>query len=151
MSFQWVTSNRKSVPRYYEMLAPEWNCWSPGILQMTASLPLLPSAMTVWTAKSGYCTSETQQTGAICQIYSISHQVNNSNDDYEFTVDFTKNNHGLGFTISTYTGNLNSGNGIEYSRLPNVNALRKHILTRCEAGCPTTMFWSFQSIALAWL
>lgn len=58
-------------------------------------------------------------------MFSLSHQVNNSNDDYEFSVDFTKNSRGLGFTISTYTGNLNSGNGIQYGRFLNVNALRK--------------------------
>lgn len=31
------------------------------------------------------------------------------NDDYEFSVQFTKNNRGLGFTISSYVGDLNSG------------------------------------------
>lgn len=64
-------------------------------------------------------------------MYSLSHQVNNSNHDHEFTVEFTKNSRGLGFTISTYTGNLNSGNGIQYSQFLNVNALKnyKHILT----------------------
>ncbi|XP_061687115.1 multiple PDZ domain protein isoform X2 [Syngnathoides biaculeatus] len=30
------------------------------------------------------------------------------NDDYEFSVQFTKNSRGLGFTISSYIGNLNS-------------------------------------------
>lgn len=42
----------------------------------------------------------------------LSFQLNDSNDDYEFSVEFTKNSRGLGFTISTYIGNLNSGNDI---------------------------------------
>ncbi|XP_039469426.1 multiple PDZ domain protein [Oreochromis aureus] len=34
--------------------------------------------------------------------------VSDLNDDYEFSVQFTKNNRGLGFTISSYVGDLNS-------------------------------------------
>lgn len=56
-------------------------------------------------------------------------QVNKPNGDYEFSVDFTKNSHGLGFTISTYIGNLNSGNDPQYNRLININVERNsHIL-----------------------
>ncbi|CAF93395.1 unnamed protein product, partial [Tetraodon nigroviridis] len=66
---------------------------------------------------------------------SLDDKVNNSNGDYEFTVDFTKNHCGLGFTISTYIGNLNSGNGTQYSQLLHVNALKyyKHSLI-CVSG-----------------
>lgn len=56
-------------------------------------------------------------------------QVNSSNGDYDFSVDFTKNSHGLGFTISTYIGSLNSGNDTQYSRLLNSHVERNsHIL-----------------------
>lgn len=134
-------------PRYSEMLVPEWNCWSPGILQRTADFPLLPSARTVWTARSAYCTSEAKHTEGICQFFSFSHQVNNSNDDYEFNVEFTKNSRGLGFTISTYTGNLNSGNGILCNQFLNVSALRnyKHILTRVSGVRHAQLFEVVQS------
>lgn len=40
----------------------------------------------------------------------ISLQLNDLSDDYEFSVQFTKNSRGLGFTISSYIGDLNSGN-----------------------------------------
>lgn len=43
---------------------------------------------------------------------SIFYQTNTLNDDYEFSVQFTKNSRGLGFTISSYIGDLNSGNDI---------------------------------------
>lgn len=43
---------------------------------------------------------------------SIFYQTNTLNDDYEFSVQFTKNSRGLGFTISSYIGDLNSGNNI---------------------------------------
>lgn len=36
-------------------------------------------------------------------------QLNYLNDDYEYSVQFTKNSRGLGFTISGYIGDLNSG------------------------------------------
>ncbi|XP_055081804.1 multiple PDZ domain protein [Periophthalmus magnuspinnatus] len=39
---------------------------------------------------------------------SMDSQPVNPNHDYEFSVQYTKNNHGLGFTISSYTGDLNS-------------------------------------------
>ncbi|XP_068583086.1 multiple PDZ domain protein isoform X2 [Cebidichthys violaceus] len=35
-------------------------------------------------------------------------KLNDLNDDYEFSVQFTKNSRGLGFTISSYIGDLNS-------------------------------------------
>lgn len=44
-------------------------------------------------------------------------QLNDLNDEYEFSVQFTKNSRGLGFTISSYIGDLNSGN-IIYQVLP---------------------------------
>lgn len=43
-------------------------------------------------------------------LFCISFQLNDSSDDYEFSVQFTKNSRGLGFTISSYIGDLNSGN-----------------------------------------
>lgn len=45
----------------------------------------------------------------------VSLQLNDSNDDYEFSVQFTKNSRGLGFTISSYIGDLNSGRPNYYS------------------------------------
>nr|XP_046268635.1 multiple PDZ domain protein [Scatophagus argus] len=39
---------------------------------------------------------------------SLDGQLNDLNDDYEFSVQFTKNSRGLGFTISSYIGDLNS-------------------------------------------
>ncbi|XP_054459911.1 multiple PDZ domain protein [Anoplopoma fimbria] len=39
---------------------------------------------------------------------SLDGKLNDVNDDYEFSVQFTKNSHGLGFTISSYIGDLNS-------------------------------------------
>ncbi|XP_060917369.1 multiple PDZ domain protein [Labrus mixtus] len=39
---------------------------------------------------------------------SLDDKLNDLIDDYEFTVQFTKNNRGLGFTISSYIGDLNS-------------------------------------------
>ncbi|CAB1445970.1 unnamed protein product, partial [Pleuronectes platessa] len=39
---------------------------------------------------------------------SLDGQLNDSNDEYEFSVQFTKNSQGLGFTISSYIGDLNS-------------------------------------------
>lgn len=43
-------------------------------------------------------------------LFCISFQLNDLSDDYEFSVQFTKNSRGLGFTISSYIGDLNSGN-----------------------------------------
>lgn len=42
----------------------------------------------------------------------VSFQLNDLNDDYEFSVQFTKNSRGLGFSIYSYIGDLNSGNNI---------------------------------------
>ncbi|KAK5866043.1 hypothetical protein PBY51_020263 [Eleginops maclovinus] len=39
---------------------------------------------------------------------SLDGKLNDLNDDYEFSVQFTKNSRGLGFTISSYIGDLNS-------------------------------------------
>ncbi|XP_067355389.1 multiple PDZ domain protein [Channa argus] len=39
---------------------------------------------------------------------SLDAKLNDLNDDYEFIVQFTKNSRGLGFTISSYIGDLNS-------------------------------------------
>ncbi|XP_056265013.1 multiple PDZ domain protein isoform X3 [Pseudoliparis swirei] len=39
---------------------------------------------------------------------SLDGKLNDLNDDYEFSVQFTKNSWGLGFTISSYIGDLNS-------------------------------------------
>ncbi|XP_044045002.1 multiple PDZ domain protein isoform X3 [Siniperca chuatsi] len=39
---------------------------------------------------------------------SLDDKLNDLNDDYEFSVQFTKNSRGLGFTISSYIGDLNS-------------------------------------------
>nr|XP_054607553.1 multiple PDZ domain protein isoform X2 [Nothobranchius furzeri] len=39
---------------------------------------------------------------------SLDGKLNDLNDDYEFSVQFTKNSRGLGFTISSYVGDLNS-------------------------------------------
>ncbi|XP_034750340.1 multiple PDZ domain protein isoform X1 [Etheostoma cragini] len=39
---------------------------------------------------------------------SLDGKLNDLDDDYEFSVQFTKNNRGLGFTISSYIGDLNS-------------------------------------------
>ncbi|XP_029288951.1 multiple PDZ domain protein isoform X2 [Cottoperca gobio] len=39
---------------------------------------------------------------------SLDGKLNNLNDDYEFSVQFTKNSRGLGFTISSYIGDINS-------------------------------------------
>ncbi|XP_051241227.1 multiple PDZ domain protein isoform X3 [Dicentrarchus labrax] len=39
---------------------------------------------------------------------SLEDKLNDLNDDYEFNVQFTKNSRGLGFTISSYIGDLNS-------------------------------------------
>ncbi|XP_075946192.1 multiple PDZ domain protein [Anarhichas minor] len=39
---------------------------------------------------------------------SLDGKLNDLNDDYEFSVQFTKNSQGLGFTISSYIGDLNS-------------------------------------------
>ena len=39
-------------------------------------------------------------------------QLSDSEDDYEFSVKFSKNSLGLGFTITSYIGHLNSGNSL---------------------------------------
>lgn len=39
---------------------------------------------------------------------SLDGKLDNSSDDHEFSVEFTKNSRGLGFTISSYIGDLNS-------------------------------------------
>ena len=41
-------------------------------------------------------------------------QLSDSEEDYVFSVQFTKNSLGLGFTITSYIGDLNAGN---YHRL----------------------------------
>lgn len=46
------------------------------------------------------------------EFFCVSFQFNDLNDDYEFSVQFTKNSRGLGFTISSYIGDLNSGNNV---------------------------------------
>lgn len=53
-----------------------------------------------------------------------SFQVSDLNDDYEFSVQFTKNNRGLGFTISSYVGDLNSG---KFHLYPIKNKIQCHI------------------------
>jgi len=48
--------------------------------------------------------------GSIClKCFSLPFQLSDSSDDYEFSVEFTKNSRGLGFTVSSYVGDLNSG------------------------------------------
>jgi len=106
------------------MLVPRWNCSSPGMLPRTTTFHLRSSAKTAWTAR---CEID-QKSNAnflqwkkkrkynipnnnmVCFTVCAFYQLNDLNDDYEFSVQFTKNSWGLGFTISSYIGDLNSGN-----------------------------------------
>lgn len=47
---------------------------------------------------------------------SASFQLSDMNDDFEYSVQFTKNSLGLGFTISSSIADLNSGNDLHTER-----------------------------------
>ncbi|XP_041837745.1 multiple PDZ domain protein isoform X2 [Melanotaenia boesemani] len=53
-------------------------------------------------------TKDNHLSSPVLTQYSLDGKLNDSSDDYEFSMQFTKNSRGLGFTISSYVGDLNS-------------------------------------------